>query len=74
MKVTKTSAACVGDLRLSAIDVGFDIRAAGKSVRIPDWEFRSVGLDDRKGNRLLIEGTREELIAAIRAHGYQIAE
>jgi hypothetical protein len=72
MKKTKITATCLGDLRLSAIDVGFDLREQNMSVRLPD-DFSSVGLDGEDG-QYLIEGTRKEMIAEIKKAGYVIVE
>lgn len=65
-----TGQTCVGDLRLSPLDVGFDLRLQGIAVKIPD-AFASVGLE-QDGDVWLISGTRDEMIAAIRAAGYAI--
>ena len=72
MKKTKITATCLGDLRLSAIDVGFDPREQNMPIQLPD-AFSSVGLDGQDG-QYLIEGTREEMIAEIKKAGYVIAE
>jgi len=69
-KINRTGCTCVGELRLSPLDVGFDLRAAGQPVALPA-SFRSVGLEDR-GEVYLIEGTRAEMIAAILAAGYEV--
>ena len=69
----KTRAAgqtCVGDLRLSPLDVGFDVRLHDTPIKLPD-AFASVGLDV-DGTTYLIEGTRDEMIAAIGEAGYRI--
>jgi hypothetical protein len=72
MKRTRCSGrTCVGDVRLSALDVGFDLRLHDIAVNIPDWPFASVGLDQH-GATWLVEGTREELIAAIQEAGYRV--
>lgn len=73
MKKTRvTGQAGVGDLRLAALDVGFDLRLHGVEVALPD-RFGSVGLEEG-GETYLVEGTREEMVAAIRAAGYRVAE
>lgn len=72
-KTNATGNTCVGDLRLMAIDIGFDLRTVGKKIRLPD-DFSSVGLDGRDGQSYLCEGTREEMIAAIKDAGYEIAQ
>lgn len=72
MKCTRmTGKTCVGDLRLSPLDVGFDLRVQSMAIEIPE-QFASVGLDI-DGDTYLLEGTREEMIAAIREAGYLIA-
>ena len=68
-----TGQTCVGDLRLAPLDVGFDLRRSGHTVRLPDWEWQSVGLE-QDGRVWLVAGTIEEMVAAIRAAGYTIAE
>ena len=73
MKETNcTGQTCVGDLRLAPLDVGSDIRLHDTAVHLPD-DFGSVGLD-RDGETILIEGTREEMVAAILAAGYRISD
>jgi len=72
MTTTKTTGqTCVGDLRLTPLDVGFDLRTADVAVRLPE-HFASVGIE-RDGDTYLIVGTRDEMIAAIRRAGYRIA-
>ena len=70
MKKTKTSEQYVGELRLCAIDLGFDPRESGNAIALPA-DFSSVGIDVGK-DRWLIEGTREEMVAEILAAGYRI--
>lgn len=71
MRKTKTTGqTCVGDLRLTPLDVGFDIRLHDMAVNLPA-EFASVGLEV-KGETYLIEGTREEMIREIKRAGYKI--
>jgi len=65
-----TGQTCVGDLRLAPLDVGFDLRLENMSVKLPD-EFRTVGLEI-DGETWLIEGTRREMVQAIRDAGYSI--
>lgn len=67
-----TGQTCVGDLRLSPLDVGFDPRRVGFAIELPA-EFRSVGIE-QDGQVYLIEGSREEMIGAIREAGYAIAD
>lgn len=73
MKKTRTTGqTCVGDLRLTPLDVGFDVRLLDMAVDV-SGPFDSVGLEE-DGETYLVEGTREEMIAAIRAAGYEVAE
>jgi hypothetical protein len=67
-----TGKTCVGDLRLTPLDVGFDVRLHDMAVALPA-EFASAGIDV-KGQTHLIEGTRAEMIAAIIAAGYKVQE
>jgi len=73
LKATKvTGSTCVGELRLSPIDLGYDLRLHPEQpIELPD-HFESVGLavgDDV----YLLEGPRDQLIAAIKAAGYVVA-
>lgn len=70
-RTNATGQTCIGDLRLAPIDVGFDLRAAGHTVMIPERPFASVGLE-QDGETWLIEGEREELIQAIKDAGYEV--
>jgi len=73
MKRTRmTGRTCVGDLRLTPLDVGFDVRLHEIPIEIPE-QFDSVGLDI-DGETYLIEGTRDEMVEAIRKAGYLIAD
>lgn len=71
-KTLATGRTCVGDLRLAPLDVGFDLREVDMAVTLPD-HFGSVGIEE-DGKVYLVEGTREELVAAIKAAGYRIAQ
>ena len=71
-EINCTGQTCVGDLRLAPLDVGFDPRLHDQAVTLPE-EFRSVGFD-RDGETILAEGTRDEMVAAIKAAGYRIAD
>ena len=66
----KTGDTCVGDLRLSPLDIGFDIRIHGIEVRLPK-QFDSVGFEEN-GKIYLITGSRHEMIKAIKKAGYKI--
>jgi len=72
MKKTQTTQLQLGELRLCAIDVGYELRAQGITVNIPA-KFSSVGLD-LDGEQWLIEGTREEMVQAIRDAGYTVID
>ncbi|GAG29499.1 unnamed protein product [marine sediment metagenome] len=63
---------CVGEVRLSALDAGFDLRVVDHTIVLPT-EFASVGLDI-DGTTWLLEGTRAEMVAAIKQAGYTISE
>jgi len=71
-RTNKTGYTCVGDLRLSSLDIGFDLRENKNKIQLP-IKFESVGLDI-DGQTYLVEGTREEMIQAIREAGYLLAE
>ena len=71
-KTLCTGETCVGDLRLAPLDVGFDLRLHDIAVNLPA-DFASVGLDV-KGETYLITGTRDEMVAAIKAAGYSVAD
>jgi hypothetical protein len=64
-------AMCIGELRLSSLDVGFDLRAVGTPVHLP-VKFESVGLDIGDTSHL-VTGPREELVEVIKAAGYNVA-
>lgn len=68
----RTGRTCVGDVRLSPLDVGFDLRLCNMAVKLPA-AFETVGLDI-DGDTYLIRGTREEMIAAIKEAGYEVSE
>ena len=55
---------------MSPLDIGYDLRLTDTKIELPPV-FTSVGLDI-DGQTWLIEGTREEMIAAIREAGYPI--
>lgn len=66
-----TGQAGVGELRLSPLDVGLDLKLLGAPVFLPP-QFSSVGLQGRDGRIYLIVGTREEMIEEIKKAGYRI--
>ena len=75
MKTTKvTGQLCVGELRLAAIDVGFDLRLTGTAVRFPADTPASAGFNGRNGREtyLIEDCTREDMIATLRRAGYKI--
>ena len=63
---------CVGDLRLSALDAGFDLRLHGYEVDVPN-DCTSAGYDV-DGDTWLIEGTAEEIRAELRRAGYKVLD
>lgn len=71
-KVNVTGQTCVGDLRLSSLDIGFDLRLQDMAIQLPE-SFSSVGLDIN-GKTYLITGTRDEMVSAIVQAGYRIEE
>lgn len=71
-KTLATGQTCVGDLRLAPLDVGFDLRLHDMEAKLPD-QFGSVGIEEG-GEVYLVEGTREEMLAAMKAAGYRVSE
>lgn len=71
-KTNYTGRQCVGELRLAKIDVGWDIRLDDVPVILPA-RFESVGLD-KDGATWLVQGTRDEMIAAIKEAGYRVKD
>ena len=72
-KTSMRGQTCVGDIRLSSLDVGYDLRLHCIPIEIPD-DCVSVGYDDRDGHTWLIEGTPEEIREALVNAGYAVAE
>lgn len=72
-KTNMAGKTCVGEFRLSALDVGFSLRTQGIPVKIPD-DCRSCGYDDADGHTWLVEGTPEEIREALTNAGYIIAK
>ena len=66
-----TGKTCVGELRLSALDVGFSLRDQRTPVEIPG-DCHSCGYDDADGHTWLIEGTPEEIREALVKAGYAV--
>ena len=66
-----TGKTCVGELRLSALDVGFSLRTQGIPVEIPN-DCRSCGYDDADGHTWLIEGTQDEIRETLTKAGYAV--
>jgi hypothetical protein len=58
-------------LRLAPIDVGFDLAAEGIPVQVPD--DTNVASYALKGERFVVEGTRDEIVRVLRKAGYTIA-
>ena len=63
---------CVGGLRLSALDVGFDLRLHGYEVDVPN-DCTSAGYDVN-GVTWLIEGTAEEIREELKRAGYKVLD
>ena len=61
----------VGDLRLSPLDVGFDLREHDIQVEVPD-DIESAGYD-QGGKTMLVVGSRDEIIEVLKGEGYIIA-
>lgn len=56
-------------MQLAPIDVGFDVRFKEMLIELPA-QFSSAGIDiDIDGTIYNIEGTREEMVSAIRQAG-----
>ena len=72
-KTNMTGKTCVGELRLSALDVGFDLRRHGYEVDAPN-DCTSAGYDDADGHTWLIEGTPEEIRETLTKAGYAVAK
>jgi len=72
-KTSMRGQTCVGDIRLSSLDVGHDLRLHCIPIEIPD-DCVSVGYDDRDGHTWLIEGTAEEIREELRKNGYEILD
>ena len=72
-KTNMTGLTFVGELRLSALDVGTSLWAQGIPVEIPDG-CRSCGYDDADGHTWLIEGTAEEIRAELRRAGHKVLD
>lgn len=66
-----TGKTCVGELRLSALDVGFDLRLHCIPIEIPDGCV-SVGYDDADGHTWLVEGTPDEIRETLTKAGYAV--
>lgn len=62
---------CVGELRLSALDVGFDLRLHDIAVNVPD-DCTSAGYDDADGHTWLVEGTPDEIRETLTKAGYAV--
>ena len=71
-KTNMTGKTCVGELRLSALDVGFDLRLHGYEVDVPN-DCTSAGYDE-DGVTWLIEGTADEIRAELRRAGYKVLD
>jgi hypothetical protein len=64
--------ACVGDIRLCAIDKGYDPRLTDETICLPVEIDCSVGYETADGQRHTVVGRREEILAVLRAAGYRV--
>lgn len=71
-KTNMTGKTCVGELRLSSLDVGFDLRHHGYEVDVPN-DCTSAGYDEN-GVTWLIEGTADEIREELRRAGYKVLD
>ena len=71
-KTSMRGQTCVGDIRLSSLDVGYDLRRHGYKVDVPN-DCTSAGYDV-DGVTWLIEGTAEEIRAELRRAGYKVLD
>lgn len=61
--------------RLHPLDVGFDARAEGMKVAVDDASSPlRVSCADRSGARVVLSGDRAEVIATLRAWGYEVID
>jgi len=60
------------DLSFTPLDVGFDLRLHDICVLLP-YQFRSVAIDI-DGQTIVVRGTREQMIEAMRKAGYRITQ
>ena len=71
MKKSKvTGQTWVADVSFTPLDVGFDVRLHDMQVEIPQ-DTRSCGYE-QDGETWLVEGTRDEIVAAVTAAGYSV--
>jgi hypothetical protein len=56
--------------RLHPLDVGFDLRSAGVAVEIGEEPVLRVSYPSAKGERYVVEGPREEVLARLRKFGF----
>lgn len=71
-KTNMTGKTCVGDIRLSSLDVGHDLRRHCIPIEIPD-DCVSAGYDEN-GVTWLIEGTADEIREELRRAGYKVLD
>lgn len=56
--------------RLHPLDVGFDLRSEGTAVAVGDEPVLRVSYPSAKGERYVVEGPREEVLARLRKLGF----
>jgi len=66
-----TGETCLGDWRLTPLDVGCDLRRHGIAAVVPSADCRTVGID-LDGEQYEITGPLATLIAVARAAGYRV--
>lgn len=70
IKIDKTGQSCVGELRLSKRDIGYDLKLHKIVTHVPET-FNSVGLDI-DGRTYLISGTKDEMVEEMYKAGYTL--
>lgn len=58
--------------RLHPIDVGWDLRETGHVIQIDDAPMLRVSYPDAAGERRVMSGTRAEVVARLRALGFEV--
>lgn len=61
------------ELRLHPIDVGWDLRVQGVPVLVPPGTTRAA-YADKRGARMVVSGTRDDVVRVLRDAGYAVAD